>query len=109
MSEFPTYRVEIFMAGDLGEARKTCRDFCMAVGLCVTVTPTEFIYTGGSETGVCIGLVNYPKFPSTPEEIWRKAKSLADHLRIDLCQWTYLLVASDKTEWVNEKPEGTAA
>lgn len=34
---------------------------------------------------------------------------LAGHLRIDLCQWAYLLVASDKTEWVNEKPEGAAA
>src|SRR5690348_4274204 len=104
-----TYRVEIFIAGDLDEARKICRIYCMAVGLCVTITPTEFIYVGGAENGVCVGLVNYPRFPSTPEEIWRKAKYLAERLRLDLCQWTYLLVAPDKTEWVNEKPDPETA
>lgn len=33
------------------------------VGLCVTVTSTRFIYTGGWEMGYRVGLRNYPRFP----------------------------------------------
>jgi hypothetical protein len=105
VSEVPTYTVDIFIAGEPADARRLCREFCMT-GLCVTVTPTEFIYTGGAETGVRVGLINYPRFPSTPEELWAKASQLSEVLRRGLCQWSYLLVAPDKSVWVSERPAG---
>lgn len=63
----PSIRVQIFMAGDISEAKKEIRSYCYEVGLCVTVTPTDFIYTGGEESGFVIGLVNYPRFPDSRE------------------------------------------
>lgn len=94
----PTYRAEIFIAGDVNQAKQACREYCMT-GLCVTVTPTTFIYTGGEETGVIIGLINYPRFPSTPDDILEKAEDLAKYLRGKLCQHSYSIVTPDRTHW----------
>ena len=101
----PTHTVDIFIAGDLSDARRICREHCKEIGLCVTVTPTEFIYTGGAESGVKVSLINYPRFPSTPAELFGAAENLAELLRIGLCQWSYLLVTPDRTLWVSDKPD----
>lgn len=58
-----TYWVKIYISGPTDVIEQVCRGYCKQVGLCVTVTPTKFIYTGGEETGVEVGLVNYPRFP----------------------------------------------
>lgn len=101
--------VEIHLAGDLAQAKQVCRAFCLNVGLCVTVRPQTFIYTGGEEEGVVIGLVNYPRFPSKPEALFETAERLAEELRLHLCQHSYLLLAPDKTKWVNRRDENPAA
>lgn len=94
-----TYRAEIFIGGDLSQAQQICREWCMEVGGCVTVTPTEFVFTGGQESGVRVGFINYLRFPSDPSEIFSKAKELAEKLRVGLCQKSYSIVADDKTTW----------
>lgn len=48
-----------------------------SVGLCVSVTPTTFVYTNGSEPGFAVGLINYPRLPSSPEQIHERAMKLA--------------------------------
>lgn len=45
--------------------------------LCVTLTKTEFIYTNGSEPGFVIGLINYPRFPSSREALQDRAQRIA--------------------------------
>lgn len=104
MIEVPSYTIDLFIAGEAADARRVCRKVC-GIGLCVTVTETDFIYTGGAEAGVRVGLVNYPRFPCSREELWEKATLLAETLRIELCQWSYLLVAPDKTCWHGDRPE----
>ncbi len=64
----PSCPVSIFIAGDYDKAHEICRAHCDAVGLCVTVTATSYIYTGGEEAGVIVGLINYPRFPSEPAD-----------------------------------------
>jgi hypothetical protein len=80
-----SYPVSIFIAGDLGQIRGACRRACMQ-GLCVTVSPIEYIFTGGSESGAIIGLINYPRFPASETEIKNKAIDLAFRLMDDCCQ-----------------------
>lgn len=94
----PTFTATIYIAGDLATARQVCRAFC-SIGLCVTVEATEFIYTGGAETGVRIGLLNYPRFPTEPADILGKARALADFLRERLCQHSWLIVTPTETIW----------
>ena len=101
----PTIRFDIFIAGDAAHAKQICRQYTFDVGLCVTVEQVSFIYTGGEETGVRVGLINYPRFPSTSDKIHEKAKGLADALLRGLCQHSYSIVGPAETEWFTRRPE----
>jgi hypothetical protein len=94
-----SYPISIFMAGDCEAAKKLCRFYCDEVGFCVTVTPTSYIYTDGQEDGFVVGLINYPRFPLDPSELWARALSIADTLRVSLGQDSYSIQAPDKTLW----------
>jgi hypothetical protein len=108
MTKVPTVRFDIFVAGDLEVAKQVCREYCFAVGLCVTVEPVAYIYTGGEEVGVRVGLINYPRFPSEPDAIRTKAKELAGKLMERLCQHSYTIAGPDETEWFSRRPEAAA-
>src|SRR4051812_29043136 len=95
----PSYPVSIFVAGGAGEARDICRAFCDEEGLCVTVTQTAYVYTGGEETGVIVGLINYPRFPSEPSDILTTAKLLALELMHKLEQESVSVQTPDETYW----------
>lgn len=104
----PTFTVTIYIAGDLATARQVCREFCQS-GLCVTIEPTEFIYTGGAETGVRVGLLNYPRFPATPSQLLVTASQLAHLLRDRLCQHSFLIVTPEETFWDSTRDSSPAA
>lgn len=87
----PAYPVSIFIAGDRYEAMTLCSDYCDEVGLCVTVTPTEYVYRNGREFGVIVGLINYARFPAEPAEIEAKALALAMRLRVGLAQYSFTI------------------
>jgi hypothetical protein len=95
----PAYPVSIFIAGSVEEAEMICRAYCDEVGLCVTVTETNYCYTGGKEAGLIVGFINYARFPSDPAEIERKAKELADRLREGLGQQTYTIQTPSTSHW----------
>lgn len=103
----PTYFVRLYMAGDIQRAKELLRAECYPPndGLCVTVEPTTFIYTGGEESGIVAGFVNYPRFPTDPDQLFARAHHIAERLIVGLCQWSALLVAPDKTAWVNCRPD----
>lgn len=101
----PSYSVTVYVAGDVQSARESLRRQCLEQGLCVTVTPTTFVYTAGAEDGVSVGFVNYPRFPSSPDVIWGRAVDVALRLMTDLCQWSALVVGPDQTKWLTRRPE----
>lgn len=100
-----TYQATIFIAGEYARALRACQAHCNEVGLCVTVEPTTYVYTGGAESGVRVGLINYPRFPSTPRDIGRRAKALALILLDALNQESVSIVATDGTTWLSRRPE----
>lgn len=67
------------------------------IGLCVTLTPTKFIYADGWENGCIIGLINYPRFPDTPDNIKKKAVKLATILLNQFKQYKVSIVCPNKT------------
>lgn len=103
--ECSSYSVSIFIAGRASDIEDMCRTYADEVGLCVTATPTTFIYTGGEEEGYIIGLINYPRFPSTPEAIWAHAEALAERLRQEAGQDSYTIQAPDRTVWFSYRKE----
>lgn len=96
-----TWWAKIYVAGPRDTILQTCRKYCEE-GLCVTVEVTKFIYTGGEEMGVVIGLVNYPRFPSTPDAITDKAVILAKKIVKDAYQKTALVVTPINTVWIEK-------
>jgi hypothetical protein len=82
---------------DSDVAYKLCQDYIDEVGLCVTFTKTEYIYTKGNESGLIIGLINYPRFPSDRESIKHHALALSKILLKELRQYRLSIVMDDYT------------
>lgn len=96
----PTRVVEVFMAGDIEHAKQIVRRFCIDTPICVTVTPTTFVYTGGEEDGFVVGFRNYPRFPTDAYSLRAVADDLAERLREALGQRSYMSVdAGGMTTW----------
>ena len=89
----------------LGFVEDICAAYCDSVGLCVTVTPTTFVYSHGREPGAIVGLINYPRFPKEPVDIRAYALTLAENLRGNLNQLRVTAEFTDETVLL-EKLEG---
>lgn len=61
----------------IDELKNLLQKYVNEKSYCVTITKTNFIYKNGGEKGAIIGLINYPRFPSTKKEIKRKAEEIA--------------------------------
>ena len=96
--EAKTFTATIYLSGSIETIKQVCRKYCLK-GLCITIKPTLFIYTGGEEFGVEIGLLNYPRFEDSKEGIMQKAIELSTQCRDEAMQHSYLIVTADKTIW----------
>lgn len=61
----------------MSDVEAACQDYCDEVALCVTVTPTRFVYPKGNEPEAVVGLIAYPRFPQSDGEIDAIAVDLA--------------------------------
>tara|TARA_R110000751_G_scaffold36545_3_gene89189 strand:- start:876 stop:1307 length:432 start_codon:yes stop_codon:yes gene_type:complete len=86
-------------------ATRICQKYCDKVGLGLTITDTEFIYTEGNEHGLIVGLINYPRFPSIPYEVIEHAENIARKLLKELEQERVSIVTSDKTYMIEKDTE----
>lgn len=91
-------------------ARKVCQDYCNQVGLGLSFTQTEFIYVHGKEPGIIVGLINYPRFPTSTAGIKLHALSLGkqllevmkqERLSIVFPEETIMLESKDSVENIN--------
>lgn len=96
----PSYWVRIYLSGPIEQAKQTIRAECLRQGLCVTIEPTTFIYTGGEEQGYVVGLVNYPRFPSEPAALVERARALMLKLLADTFQQSAMFMTPETAEWV---------
>jgi hypothetical protein len=75
------------------------------LGMCVTVTPTKFVYTGGSEPGLIVGFINYPRFPTEEWKIQENALNLAQILLRECKQMRVSVVFPHKTIMLSNEME----
>jgi hypothetical protein len=102
----PTFNVDIHMAGDIALAGQVIQRYAVENGICVTLSPQSFIYTGGREEGFRVGFINYPRFPAEHgNDIWAKAMTLAGSLMVELGQHSYSIVTPIETTWVSRRPD----
>lgn len=81
----PSFHADIYVAGNKPKIRQICHEWVKR-GACVSVFDCEYIYTGktykngyveGCENGYLVRMIQYPRFPSPPEEIEKNAIELA--------------------------------
>ena len=99
-----SHPVQIYIAGDADIARQVCREYCFEEGLCVNIQPNEYIYTGGSEIGVRVELINYPRFPKTEKELVLIAKNLGFNLMFAMFQSSFSIQTPTTTTWISRRP-----
>jgi len=97
--------VKIYMSGPIEVAANVLRKVCMEQGLCVTLEPTRYIYTGGEEAGFVVGLINYPRYPVEPSELLPLALSIAWNIIDATHQWSFTLMTPTVTEYYSHRPE----
>ena len=85
------------------EVKTICQKFVDEVGQCVSVTPTEFIYTKGNEEGVVVGFIIYPRFPKKKKQIRKQAIELAKILIVELCQYKVTVTTPTKSYMLENK------
>lgn len=86
-----TYWVRIYIAGDYAQIEECCRTYC-ETGFCVNITPNNYIYKYGEQSGAMIELINYPRFPGEHPLIYERAKDLAMQIGYQVHQrsWTIM-------------------
>ena len=99
-----TFTAEIHIAGDISRIREICGDYCES-GFCVSITPTEYVYTYGREAGAIVGIINYPRFPRTSDQIKSKALELAEIIIIGAHQGSCSVVCTDETFFISRRSE----
>ena len=70
----------------VNDVRKICDEFVNEIKDCITITPTEYRYVNGNETGVIVGYIQYPRFPRSRKEIKRRAFIIGETLMKELEQ-----------------------
>lgn len=66
----------------------------------MTLTPTEYVYSGGMETGAVIRIINYPRFPAEEFHVWDRAVRMAYDLMAHLYQKTCTVRGTDDTVYL---------
>ncbi len=100
-----SFPITIHIAGKYSTAEKILKKYCDEVGFCVTLKMVEYIYKGGTEHGLQIGLINYPRFPSDPATLTAKAIEIAELLREKLKQESYSIETPLETIWYSYRKE----
>ena len=98
-----TWWCRIFVSGPIETAKDILRRECLRDGLCVTISPTTFIYTGGEEAGFVVGMLQYPRFPVGVTVLEDRAIKIADLLRAGCSQKSSLVMFPDRTLWKSEQ------
>ena len=100
----PNHTHRIWIAGDYGVAKQACRKFALQ-GLCVAVQPADYIYTMGAESGACVTLINYPRFPASKAEIEKAAFALGKYLCAELAQGSFTVEGPDQMRWFSRRQQ----
>lgn len=93
-----TYRV--WVAGDCADAVRAVREWCAKTGDCYAVSACEYVYSGGSERGVCVTRINYARFPECGQSIENRVGEFAAFLAGSLFQKSYSIEGPEATRYV---------
>lgn len=95
-------RFDIWISGDYDHACGILQEY-VTRGECVSVMPVDYIYKYGREAGVCVSLVNYPRFPRSKETLNEIAHEIAETLLVKLGQGSYMIAGPDENFYYDRR------
>lgn len=95
----------VYVGGDVGAGEMVCREICFPKGLCVTVMPCKYIFAGGTENGMRVGLIQYPKFPKSRDAILLQAINVGIKIAEANYQWSFSVVTPEQNIWFSRRKE----
>lgn len=93
----------IYVGGDVNAAEMVCRRAAFPSGLCVTIEPVKYIFGGGTEDGVRIGMIQYPPFPEQIFVLMEKAEALGKEVAEASCQFSYSIVTAGNNYYYSRR------
>jgi hypothetical protein len=99
----PCYWCWIYVAGDLSSSEQVCRRLAFPSGLCVTTESVKYIFGGGTEDGVRIGLIQYPPYPETENDLLDKAILIGKEVAEVNYQWSFSVVDPYKVRFYSRR------
>jgi len=87
----PTNEVKLFVSGPYDKVKQICQEYCLQ-GLCVSLKKVDYVYTMGSEGGVEVTLINYPRFPSLEADLIAKGMELGQKITVGCHQGSFTMV-----------------
>jgi len=98
-----SFDVKIYIAGPIEVAKQILRREALVEGLCVTIEPTLYLYSGGEEQGYVVGFINYPSLPMEQESILSRAKTIANKLLEETYQQSYTIVTPQESIFISKR------
>jgi len=95
--ECKTWTGNVYMAGDIAIAEQEIREIGYQRGLCLTIHPTKYIYSGGEETGFVIGQIQYPRFMADEKHLKSDLIKIAQQIAYKCCQKSFTIVMPKET------------
>jgi len=86
----------------MDEARAICQQYVDEASWCFSLTATEFIYKNGNESGCVVGLIYYPRFPTSNATIREHALAIGEQLRQAFGQFRVSVCFPDETIMLGE-------
>lgn len=98
----PSIQYDIYIAGDYFHAKHLLQKY-VEVGFCVSTTKTDYIYKYGQESGIKVTLINYPRFPTTEEDLKEKAIDIGHYLLDNMSQGSFTIVGPTETIYFDRR------
>ena len=106
MKKCKTAEYKIYLAGPIEVAKQYLREEFKCKGGCATITPTDYIYSFGEETGYVVGLINYARFPEEDlSKLYDRAIRMAYELMERTCQRSATVVTPIETCYLTREDE----
>jgi len=101
--EIKTWWAQIYVGGDVGLTENVCRELCFPKGLCVTIEDVKYVFAGGTENGVRVGLIQYPPFPESEADLLKKAEMVGIKIAEVNYQWSFTIVTPNNTYFFSRR------
>lgn len=100
-----SFTVTLYIGGCITTAKAVLARMAAETGACWSVEPTEFIYSGGRETGMAIRDLNYARFPRTVKAVEDRMAVVAVDLMDVLGQGSCSLVGPTQSRYLTRRKE----